>query len=166
MKDSKRFNSQSIPNGTHGETGDDRIRSGSFEVCKSNSASDTIHPPTSHLMEQICQRDNLNLAYKRVRSNKGAAGVDQMSVTELGSWIRLNKEALIGSLLDGRYHPQPVRGVKIPKAGGKGMRQLGIPTVVIALSSRRYYKFLVQYLSVDSRNPVSAFVPVAALTTP
>jgi retron-type reverse transcriptase len=58
-------------------------------------------------MEQVCQRDNLNLAYKRVKSNKGAAGIDQMSVTELGSWICSNKEALIDSLLDGSYHPQP-----------------------------------------------------------
>lgn len=130
MEDSKRFNSQSIPNGSHGETGDDGIRSGSFEACKNNSAFTRIHPLTSHLMEQVCHRDNLNLAYKRVKSNKGAAGVDQMSVSELGSWIRLNKEALIFSLLDGSYHPQPVRGVKIPKAGGKGKRQLGIPTVV------------------------------------
>ena len=84
MEDSKRFNSQSIPNGSHGETGDDGIRSGSFEACKNNSAFTRIHPLTSHLMEQVCHRDNLNLAYKRVKSNKGAAGVDQMSVSELG----------------------------------------------------------------------------------
>ena len=51
MKDSKRFNAQSIPNGSHGETGDDRIRSGSFEVCKNNSASNIPHPLTSHLMD-------------------------------------------------------------------------------------------------------------------
>ena len=71
MEDSKRFNSQSIPNGSHGETGDGRIRSGSFEAFKNNSASAKTHPLTSHLMEQVCQRDNLNLAYKRVKSNKG-----------------------------------------------------------------------------------------------
>lgn len=130
MEDSKRFNSQPIPNGSHGETGDDGIGSGSFEACKNSSASARPHSLTFHLMEQVCHRDNLNLAYKRVKSNKGAAGIDLMSVAELGSWIRLNKEALIGSLLDGSYQPQPVRGVKIPKSGGKGKRQLGIPTVV------------------------------------
>jgi len=130
MEDSKRFNSQSTPNGSHGETGDDGIRSGSFEACKNNSVFARPHPLTSDLMEQVCHRDNLNLAYRRVKSNKGAAGIDQMSVTELGSWICLNKEALIGLLLDGSYQPQPVRGVKIPKSGGKGKRQLGIPTVV------------------------------------
>jgi len=81
-------------------------------------------------MEQVCHRDNLDLAYKRVKSNKGAAGVDQMRVAELGSWIRSNKKALIGLLLKGSYQPQLVRGVKIPKPGGKGKRQLGIPTVV------------------------------------
>ena len=72
MEDSKRFNSQPIPNWSHGETGDDRIRSGSFEACKNNSASNKTHPLTSHLMEQVCHRDNLNLAYKRVKSNKGS----------------------------------------------------------------------------------------------
>ncbi|MHC4557638.1 MAG: hypothetical protein ACYS80_10085 [Planctomycetota bacterium] len=100
MEDSKRFDSQPIPKGSHGETGDDRIISGSFEACKNNSASANPSPLTSHLMERVCHRDNLNLSYRRVKSNKGAAGIDQMSVSELGSWIRFNKEALIGSLLD------------------------------------------------------------------
>jgi len=53
-----------------------------------------------------------------------------MSVSKLGAWIKLHKHELITSLLDGSYQPQPVRGVQIPKPGGKGMRQLGIPTVV------------------------------------
>jgi RNA-directed DNA polymerase len=53
-----------------------------------------------------------------------------MSVKQLGGWIKLHKHELIASLLDGSYQPQPVRGVQIPKPGGKGMRQLGIPTVV------------------------------------
>jgi RNA-directed DNA polymerase len=80
-------------------------------------------------MEEVCQRDNLNRAYRRVKSNKGAAGVDGMTVHELSAWLKEHKENLIASLLDGSYSPQPVRGVEIPKPGG-GMRQLGIPTVV------------------------------------
>lgn len=81
------------------------------------------------LMEQVVERDNLNRAFKRVAANKGAPGVDGMTVDQLREWSRANKEALIASLLDGTYKPQAVRGVQIPKPGG-GVRQLGIPTVV------------------------------------
>jgi RNA-directed DNA polymerase len=81
------------------------------------------------LMEQVVARDNLNRAFKRVAANKGAPGVDGMTVDQLRDWASANKEALIAALLDGSYKPQPVRGVEIPKPGG-GMRQLGIPTVV------------------------------------
>lgn len=83
---------------------------------------------TEHLMEEVCQRENLNQAYRRVKANKGAPGVDGMTLRDLESWLREHKEALIASLLDGSYQPQPVRGVEIPKPGG-GVRQLGIPTV-------------------------------------
>src|SRR5271157_867702 len=84
---------------------------------------------TRHMMEEVTGSANLNRAYKRVKANGGAAGVDGMTVTELRAWIAGNRERLIASLLDGSYRPQPVRGVQIPKPGG-GMRQLGIPTVV------------------------------------
>jgi RNA-directed DNA polymerase len=83
---------------------------------------------TQELMEQVVDPDNLNRAFKRVRANKGAPGVDGMTVEELGEWARERKEELTASLLDGSYRPQPVKGVQIPKPGG-GMRQLGIPTV-------------------------------------
>lgn len=85
---------------------------------------------TARLMEQVCEPENLNFAYERVKANKGSPGVDGMSVKSLGDWIKVHKHELIASLLDGSYQPQPVRGVQIPKPGGKGMRQLGIPTVV------------------------------------
>jgi RNA-directed DNA polymerase len=82
------------------------------------------------LMEQVVERENLKRAYARVVSNGGSPGVDAMTVMELKGylgkeWPRLKKE-----LLEDRYEPRPVRGVEIPKAGGKGMRQLGIPTVL------------------------------------
>ena len=80
-------------------------------------------------MEEVVDRDNLNRAYRRVKANKGAPGVDGMTIRDLRDWIAAHKEELIASLLDGSYQPQPVRGVEIPKPGG-GMRQLGIPTVV------------------------------------
>jgi RNA-directed DNA polymerase len=87
-------------------------------------------------MEQVCEPENLNRAYARVKANKGAPGVDGMSVKKLGGWIRLHKHELIASLLDGSYQPKPVRGVQIPKPGGKGVRQLGIPTVVDRLAQQ------------------------------
>jgi RNA-directed DNA polymerase len=80
-------------------------------------------------MERIAGSANLNQAYKRVKANRGAPGVDGMTVDDLRPWIARNKDALLTALLDGSYQPQPVRGVEIPKPGG-GKRQLGIPTVV------------------------------------
>ena len=101
-------------------------------ACEESQASPALSPAralTAYLLEEVCQRENLNQAYRRVKANKGAAGVDGMTVGELGVWLHEHKEALLRSLRDGSYQPQPVRGVEIPKPGG-GVRQLGIPTVV------------------------------------
>ena len=84
---------------------------------------------TSCLMEKVCNRANLNQAYKRVKANKGTAGIDGITVNELREQIAKHKATLIQSLLDGSYKPQPVRLVEIPKADD-GVRQLGIPTVM------------------------------------
>lgn len=84
---------------------------------------------TKCLMEKICDRNNLNLAYKRVKANKGAPGIDGMTVDDMSKFIAGHKERLLESLLSGRYQSQPVREVEIPKPGG-GTRQLGIPTVI------------------------------------
>lgn len=91
---------------------------------------ESSHPDTSRLMEAVVERKNMTAAYKRVMANKGAAGVDGMTVDELmphlwEQWPRIKEE-----LLAGRYTPALVRTVEIPKPGGKGMRMLGIPTVV------------------------------------
>jgi RNA-directed DNA polymerase len=80
-------------------------------------------------MERVCDPDNMNRAFKRVLSNKGAPGVDKMPVEQMRDWIRANKKVLFASLRDGTYKPQPVLGVQIPKPGW-GMRQLGIPVVI------------------------------------
>ena len=77
-------------------------------------------------MEEVCRPENLNRAYRRVKANKGAPGVDGMTIGKLRSWIATHKEGLIATLLGGSYRPQVVRGVQIPKPGG-GVRQLGIP---------------------------------------
>ena len=84
---------------------------------------------TSSLMEQILSKENLNAAYLQVVRNKGAAGVDGMTVEELGAYLSENGESIREQLRTRKYKPQPVRRVEIPKADG-GVRNLGVPTVV------------------------------------
>lgn len=81
------------------------------------------------LKEVILSKENLNRAYKKVVSNKGAGGVDKVEVEELGNYIRENKEKIMKSLENRTYMPKPVRRVYIPKANGK-KRPLGIPTTL------------------------------------
>ena len=85
---------------------------------------------TDKLMEQILQSDNLNKAYKKVKSNKGAGGVDEMSVDELLTFLKANQKQLVQKLRDGQYKPNPVRRVEIPKETRGKFRKLGVPTVV------------------------------------
>lgn len=81
------------------------------------------------LMEVILSRENLNKAYKKVVTNKGASGVDKMSTEELGDYIKANKDYIVKSLQKRKYVPKPVRRVYIPKSNGK-KRPLGIPTAL------------------------------------
>ena len=80
-------------------------------------------------MEQILSKDNLNAAYLQVVRNKGAAGIDGMTVEELGPYLSENGESIREQLRTRKYKPQPVRRVEIPKPDG-GTRNLGVPTVV------------------------------------
>jgi len=85
---------------------------------------------TDNLLERILQRDNLNAAYKKVKSNKGAGGIDGMSVDELLPYLKENQKQLIERIKEGKYKPNPVRRVEIPKEEPGRVRELGIPTVV------------------------------------
>ena len=98
---------------------------------------------TDNLMEQILHKDNLNKAYKKVKSNKGAGGIDGMSVEELLGYLRNNQEQLIQKLKDGKYKPNPVRRVEIPKETKGEFRKLGVPTVV----DRVFQQAITQVLS-------------------
>ena len=89
----------------------------------------TIDGNDYDLLELILAPTNLNAAYKQVKSNKGSGGVDGMGVDEIVDYLIHHKEALLTSIANGKYKPNPVRRVEIPKEGGK-KRQLGIPTVV------------------------------------
>jgi RNA-directed DNA polymerase len=85
---------------------------------------------TSRLMEEVLRHENLAQAYKRVRRNKGAPGVDGMTVDALEFYIRENWPQIQEQLMNGTYKPQPVKRIEIPKPGGKGVRMLGIPVVL------------------------------------
>jgi group II intron reverse transcriptase/maturase len=85
---------------------------------------------TDNLMELILRKDNLNKAYQKVISNKGAGGIDGMQVDNLLPFLRENQDELIQQIKVGKYEPNPVRRVEIPKEEKGKVRKLGIPTVV------------------------------------
>lgn len=126
----------------HGITGEGGTGAGMQEERQATTAWDQNRALTQHLMERVAGSANLNQAYKRVKANSGAPGVDGMTVAALRPWIAANRERLIAALLDGSYRPQPVRGVEIPKPDGNGMRQLGIPTVVDRLVQQAILQIL------------------------
>ena len=98
---------------------------------------------TAGLLEKILHRDNLNKAYKKVKSNKGSGGVDGMCVEELLTYLREHGGELNQQILKGKYKPNPVRRVEIPKEEKGKYRKLGIPTVV----DRVYQQAITQVLT-------------------
>jgi len=91
---------------------------------------DTESLAEGQLMEQVCERENLKRALARVKSNKGSAGVDGMTVVELSGYLKMHWPAIRERLLAGHYQPLAVRRVAIDKPGGKDKRKLGIPCVL------------------------------------
>lgn len=85
-------------------------------------------PKEVQLLEAVLERENLIKALERVERNQGAGGVDEMPVGQLREYLQGHWSTIKEELLEGRYRPQPVRRVEIPKPGGKGIRLLGIPT--------------------------------------
>lgn len=81
------------------------------------------------ILGRILEKDNLNSAYRRVKANKGAPGVDGMTIEEVLPWLKEHNHELVERIWRGKYTPVPVRRVEIPKTDG-GMRKLGIPTVI------------------------------------
>ena len=82
------------------------------------------------LLERILDRDNMNKAFKKVKSNKGAGGTDGMEIDELLTHLKENGQQLTQAIKNGKYRPNPVRRVEIPKEEKGKVRKLGIPTVV------------------------------------
>lgn len=133
--------SQKILKRSHATNGEAGSESVVVEVMQPDLASDIKRALPENLMEEICSRDNLNAAFRKVKANKGAAGIDRMTIDALSDWIKQNKEKFVSSLLSGEYQPQPVRAVEIPKPNG-GVRQLGIPTVVDRLVQQAILQIL------------------------
>lgn len=93
------------------------------------------------LMERVVERSNLQLGYQRVVKNKGAPGVDEVSVCEFKDWLRMHWPSVKNALLEKRYLPRPVRRVDIPKPSG-GIRTLGVPSVVDRLIQQGLHQVL------------------------
>jgi RNA-directed DNA polymerase len=128
-KDDKQQNIQIELDFSSAPTGEAR-KAGREETESSRAMSGTENPAsTNRLMEEVCERENLKEALRRVKANKGSAGVDGMTVGGISDYLKQHWPAIREQLLNGTYEPKPVRRVEIPKPDG-GVRKLGIPKVV------------------------------------
>lgn len=133
MKDTKKYD-KSRQLHKEGYLQDNRVElKGIVEVQSispmSKEGRNDVNEYGSDLLERILSRSNMNNAYKRVKANKGSHGIDGMTVDELLQYLKEHGQELRQALLEGKYRPQPVRRVEIPKPDG-GKRLLGIPTVL------------------------------------
>jgi RNA-directed DNA polymerase len=107
----------------------------------------------------VVERENMWLALKRVEQNKGAAGVDKITVEQLRAYLREHWLGIKEELLAGDYQPLPVRKVEIPKPGGAGMRMLGIPTVIDRLIQQALHQVLSPLFEVSFSESSYGFRP-------
>src|SRR3989449_1290962 len=134
-------------------------REESLGASKVTAMREATGPETEQLMEAVVERENMWLALKQVERNRGAAGVDKMTVEQLRAYMRelwlRNKEELLAD----NYRPQPVLKVEIPKPGGKGMRTLGIPTVIDRLIQQALHQVLSPIFEPDFSESSYGFRP-------
>src|SRR5512133_3970342 len=130
LESDKRLNIQLRLDFSSAPTGEAR-QAGGEDIESLSVVSEPERPAnTSRIMEEICERANLKEALRQVRGNKGSAGVDRMTVDQLGDYLKQHWPAIREQLLNGTYEPKPVRRVEIPKPDGGGVRKLGIPSVL------------------------------------
>src|SRR5271157_1915306 len=129
LEGDKRLNLQLRLDFSSAPTGEAR-QAGREDIESPPTVSEPERPAnTRRIMEDVCERANLKKALRQVRSNKGSAGVDGMTVDQLVDYLKQHWPAIREQLLNGTYEPKPVRRVEIPKPDG-GVRKLGIPTVL------------------------------------
>ena len=98
-------------------------------VLQDNEKKGNRQAMSEDIITKILDRNNLNEAFKNVKANKGASGIDDLSIEETAKYIKENKATIVWQLYNRKYQPQPVRRVEIAKPNG-GVRKLGIPTVL------------------------------------
>jgi RNA-directed DNA polymerase len=118
----------------------------------------TAHALEQHLLEQIVTRENLQRAWKRVKANKGAAGVDAITVTDFPAWARLHWPTIKAQLLNGDYQPEAVRRAWIPKPNGD-KRPLGIPNVADRIIQQAIAQQLAPYFEREFSDHSYGFRP-------
>jgi RNA-directed DNA polymerase len=144
--------------GSPGESGEGGTEAAAHEEEQAHTALTRKRALSDRLMERICEKENLNRAYKKVKANRGAPGIDGMRVDEMYGWIKEHKEELVTRLMDGSYEPQPVRSQKIPKPSG-GERELGIPTVIDRLVQQAILQVLSPILEPEFSESSYGFRP-------
>ena len=127
----------SHPEGSRRNRREEGLGASSVTARRENSGAEA-----EQLLAAVVERKNMWLALKQVEQNKGAAGVDEMTVEQMRAYLREYWPRIKEELLSGNYQPQPVLKVEIPKPGGKGMRMLGIPTVVDRLLQQALHQVL------------------------
>jgi len=136
--DSRAETLDSHPEGSQRNWREEGLGASSDTVTRENSGTKAVE----QLLEAVVERKNMWQALKQVERNSGAAGVDNMPVAQLRTYLREHWPRIKEELLAGYYQPQPVLKVEIPKPGGKGMRMLGIPTVVDRLIQQALHQVL------------------------
>ena len=128
MNGKRQTNQQQLASGTdgRGETPVAATRGAEPSVAMTTTESPAF---PEHLMEEVCSRENLQRAWKRVQENKGGPGGDGMTIGAAKAFLREHWPEIRLQLLDGNYQPRPVKRVEIPKPDG-GVRRLGVPCVV------------------------------------
>ncbi len=121
--------------------------------------TDNSYPQTMQMMEAVVERENMIAALRRVEANKGSAGIDEMTVESLRPYLQEHWPRMKEQLLAGRYIPSPVRRVDIPKPDGKGMRQLGIPTVIDRLIQQALHQVMLPVFDCDFSKSSYGFRP-------
>src|SRR5215216_5222576 len=144
----------SHPEGSRRKRREEGLGASSSTARRENSG-----PEAEQLLEAVVERKNMWLALKQVERNKGAAGVDQMTVEQLRAYLREHWLRMKEELLAGSYQPQPVLKVEIPKPGGKGMRMLGIPTVIDRLLQQALHQVLSPIFEPDFSESSYGFRP-------